>query len=1123
MDPLAAPHRLPPPPAYFHETAARELLDRGLPLSDVLEVAMTPRTPRAATPRSGPGSKPSTPRPVIRGSRAQMATYKDLTPHEEKAVVAAFHKLDTHKSGKLEVHSFFQLCQSLDIHLNSRLAREWLGSLNQVDGLSLDQVKSICARILAAARHSVTRFFLPGQQRWEGAVREARQWPQPEQRSRHCSKSRAQWCLFELAAFLKSKTSQQQHLIVRPIFMGPLSIAVFLTFAAVAMAIATVPIRDEDKHFAQLLSAIVFCGFVVAVPTASTIRSYFRDLDTMKLQLSSISVDSTRSSCCDRHHVRASGGRMFCDRKIVKECVKIWFGSELSFEDTVRAEVLDILNRNLTQKVFSTPWALGVTSPIMLAFMDVSASWAQHYWVPWEHPAIALLLEGLVIWFIFVPANKDLLILLLRTWPEGTVTPAWLVIPRPSQTRSEDSILDLQVPCERQGSGPSQSSGHGTAASPGHSGDSRASDTDLHMEAMIPTLVESVAKMEVVNPEVLRVTPVFRALEHFAAALRAGSAVDFYHKSHRSQRISTFWSHSWHGGHWKKIFAIITLYNGTAAVLLSLLTGACMMWCLFELAAFLKSKTSQQQHLIVRPIFMGPLSIAIFLTFAALAIPVATVPVDNERTIVQLLSPIVFCTCVVAVPAASTVRSYFRDLDTMKLQLLSISVDSTRSSCCDLHHVGPSGERMMCDRKIVKECVKIWFGSEVTFEDTVRTNVLDILNRDLTQKVFSTPWALGVTSPIMLAFMDVSASWAQHYWVPWEHPAIALLLEGLVIWFIFVPANKDLLILLLRWCLFELAAFLKSKTSQQQHLIVRPIFMGPLSIAVFLTFAALAMPIATVPVDNERTIVQLLSPIVFCACVVAVPAASTVRSYFRDLDTMKLQLLSISVDSTRSSCCDLHHVSPSGEHMMCDRKIVKECVKIWFGSELSFEDTVRTNVLDILNRDLTQKVFSTPWALGVTSPIMLAFMDVSASWTPDSNWNLWEHPSVALLLEGLAIWLLFVPADKDFFILLLRLGRQKPKSTCLELLKNLAVLAAAAVPVLVMVVAYGPTRFADEAVFGTANAMLRAVAFAFCTLLISLCIFLIGLGLNASQDLNLTGGCPTFEVSWPPAHLNSSE
>ncbi|CAE7356192.1 unnamed protein product [Symbiodinium natans] len=154
MGPPAAPHRLPPPPAYCHEMAAKNLLDRGLPFSDVLEVALTPRTPRATTPR-GPGSKPSTPRPVIRGSRAQMASYKDLTPWEEKAIVAAFQKFDKHKSGKLEVHSFFQLCQSLDLHLNSRLAQEWLGSLNQVDGLGLDQVKNICARILAAQTPAV--------------------------------------------------------------------------------------------------------------------------------------------------------------------------------------------------------------------------------------------------------------------------------------------------------------------------------------------------------------------------------------------------------------------------------------------------------------------------------------------------------------------------------------------------------------------------------------------------------------------------------------------------------------------------------------------------------------------------------------------------------------------------------------------------------------------------------------------------------------------------------------------------------------------------------------------------------------------------------------------------------
>ncbi|CAE7634004.1 RE2 [Symbiodinium sp. CCMP2592] len=182
------------------------------------------------------------------------------------------------------------------------------------------------------------------------------------------------------------------------------------------------------------------------------------------------------------------------------------------------------------------------------------------------------------------------------------------------------------------------------------------------------------------------------------------------------------------------------------------------------------------------------------------------------------------------------------------------------------------------------------------------------------------------------------------------------------------------------WCLFELAAFLKSKKTQQQHLIVRPIFMGPLSISVFLTFGAIATSIATVPVEDERTVVTLLATIAFSAFVAAFPTASTIRRYFRDLDTMKLQLSSISVDSTRSTCCDFNHLTPSGEPMLCDRKIVKECLNIWFGSESNFEDTVRTEVLRILNRDLTEKVFSTPWALGVTSPssFWLSWMSLQA-------------------------------------------------------------------------------------------------------------------------------------------------
>ena len=34
----------------------------------------------------------------------------------------------------------------------------------------------------------------------------------------------------------------------------------------------------------------------------------------------------------------------------------------------------------------------------------------------------------------------------------------------------------------------------------------------------------------------------------------------------KSHKISTFWSHSWHGGYWKKILTLLTLYNGPAAL-----------------------------------------------------------------------------------------------------------------------------------------------------------------------------------------------------------------------------------------------------------------------------------------------------------------------------------------------------------------------------------------------------------------------------------------------------------------------------------------------------------------------------------------------------------------------------
>ena len=71
--------------------------------------------------------------------------------------------------------------------------------------------------------------------------------------------------------------------------------------------------------------------------------------------------------------------------------------------------------------------------------------------------------------------------------------------------------------------------------------------------------------------------PAFCAFQHFARPLRIGCDGDFYYKSFKSQKISTFWSHSWHGGHWKKILTLLTFYNASAALVCGFLIAILMM------------------------------------------------------------------------------------------------------------------------------------------------------------------------------------------------------------------------------------------------------------------------------------------------------------------------------------------------------------------------------------------------------------------------------------------------------------------------------------------------------------------------------------------------------------------
>ena len=394
------------------------------------------------------------------------------------------------------------------------------------------------------------------------------------------------------------------------------------------------------------------------------------------------------------------------------------------------------------------------------------------------------------------------------------------------------------------------------------------------------------ARMEILKPEALRVTRAHKAFQCCGQALRSltDNDRDLYKESFMSEKISCFWSHSWHGGHWPKVLLIMMHYNGQPAVLLgsfaALVMGVCFicgllpgfsrfgandqawstwslcigfaatvitfflwrpqqlvfldricisnndknlktatifslagilkksdqmlvlwdptwserLWCVFELAAFLKSKeTSKEALLIIRPTFLGPSSILHFITAFLVMVPATTVPNADfslgDYFVLVPLSAVFLLLFVTGYLIAAAFRAYYRSIETLKEKLSKISFENTRCSCCDLGHVQKGGAPLLCDRQIVRECVSIWFGSEEAFEDYAQSEVLDALLAGLHDQIFTRQWSLSVSIPLLWTFLDfaVSATFCCE-----TIAVIAVSIDGLVLWFLCAPIHMDL-------------------------------------------------------------------------------------------------------------------------------------------------------------------------------------------------------------------------------------------------------------------------------------------------------------------------------------------
>ncbi len=495
------------------------------------------------------------------------------------------------------------------------------------------------------------------------------------------------------------------------------------------------------------------------------------------------------------------------------------------------------------------------------------------------------------------------------------------------------------------------------------------SEIQLELDRIMLRVAKDLANMEVVNPEVVRVTPVFQVFQQGAVALRE-SEVDFYFKSQSAVKISTFWSHSWHGSRWNKIITLITIYNGPAAAVSGMVSAvvAMILYC-FEVLPGL----------------------------------------DRGREVAGIVFPYSCWSLWFGFIATTLVTIFWQPRKRVFLDRLCISSTNQRLK---------------------------------------------------TEAIFSLGGLLK-HSDSMLVLWD--PTWTERL-----------------------------------WCLFELAAFLQSKKDQKKQLLIRPTFLGPMRISFFLMSFAGMIPLIMVPIDVSQPIFQLAAAggVILCASVVSYVAMSTLRSYFRDLDIMKQQLLDVSFDTARSACCDNDHVGSGGGRMLCDRKIVKECVNQWFGSQEVFEHTLRSEILDVLTCDLAKRAFTTKSTLAMFMPIMWAFMDYAASEGRFFPGQFWMRYTPAYLLDGLSIWLVFTPMLKDVLLLVGEVTRARPKRLFMEIIKNSLASMTLLLPAMIVMGTYVGLFFIPG-VREDSLVLPRAGIFFACMLLYSMLTWCIAAGVRA--------------------------
>ena len=223
--------------------------------------------------------------------------------------------------------------------------------------------------------------------------------------------------------------------------------------------------------------------------------------------------------------------------------------------------------------------------------------------------------------------------------------------------------------------------------------------------------------------------------------------------------------------------------------------------------------------------------------------------------------------------------------------------------------------------------------------------------------------------PWQMIFLDIA-------WINQDDNVLKL--EGILSMGAILRRSKRLLVLWdptyarRSWCLYELSTFLHTCRGDTAKLTAVPPLWG-----LVIALSHVGFSVATLVLlrstyargASGRVLILILSVPCFIA------AAHTLRIFCRNIDTLEEQLKNFRMSDALSSCCEQRSC---GREVVCDRRIISECISHWFGSTQHFELYVQSEMRPALVHKLVNRAFSNRLFLQVCSPVCWHYMDRSA-------------------------------------------------------------------------------------------------------------------------------------------------